>query len=92
MTLPLALLLAWFAVQRGTELATSARHQRALEARGAVEHGRGLFPWFVAVQCHPEFQSKPTRPHPLFRDFVGAALTARQAKKTESRGRSAVGV
>ena len=51
MTLPLALLLAWFAVQRGTELATSARHQRALEARGAVEHGRGLFPLFVAVHA-----------------------------------------
>jgi CTP synthase len=31
-------------------------------------------PWFLAVQCHPEFQSKPTRPHPLFRDFIGAAL------------------
>ncbi|MGC8638394.1 MAG: CTP synthase [Isosphaeraceae bacterium] len=31
-------------------------------------------PWFLAVQFHPEFQSKPTRAHPLFRDFVGAAL------------------
>jgi len=32
-------------------------------------------PWFVAVQFHPEFQSKPDRPHPLFRDFVAAALS-----------------
>ncbi len=31
-------------------------------------------PWFVAVQFHPEFQSKPNRPHPLFRDFIAAAL------------------
>jgi CTP synthase len=31
-------------------------------------------PWFVAVQFHPEFKSTPTLPHPLFRDFVGAAL------------------
>jgi len=31
-------------------------------------------PWFVAVQFHPEFQSKPDRPHPLFRDFVAHAL------------------
>jgi CTP synthase len=31
-------------------------------------------PWFVAVQFHPEFQSKPLAPHPLFRGFVGAAL------------------
>jgi len=29
-------------------------------------------PWFVAVQFHPEFQSRPTRPHPLFRAFIKA--------------------
>src|SRR5262245_3784748 len=31
-------------------------------------------PWFVASQFHPEFKSRPTRPAPLFREFVGAAL------------------
>jgi len=31
-------------------------------------------PWFVACQSHPEFKSRPTRVHPLFRDFVGAAI------------------
>ncbi len=31
-------------------------------------------PWFVAVQYHPEFKSKPTVPHPLFRAFVSAAI------------------
>lgn len=31
-------------------------------------------PWFMGVQFHPEFQSRPLRPHPLFRDFVKAAL------------------
>lgn len=30
-------------------------------------------PWFVATQFHPEFKSRPNRPHPLFRDFIGAA-------------------
>ncbi|OGB90808.1 CTP synthase [candidate division WOR-1 bacterium RIFCSPHIGHO2_01_FULL_53_15] len=30
-------------------------------------------PWFLAVQYHPEFKSRPNRPHPLFRDFVKAA-------------------
>ena len=30
-------------------------------------------PWFVGVQFHPEFRSRPLEPHPLFRDFVGAA-------------------
>ena len=31
-------------------------------------------PWFLATQFHPEFKSRPTNPHPLFRDFVKAAL------------------
>jgi len=31
-------------------------------------------PWFVAVQFHPEFKSRPTRSHPLFKDFIGAAI------------------
>jgi len=35
-------------------------------------------PWFVAVQFHPEFRSKPTAAHPLFRDFIQAALRHRR--------------
>lgn len=31
-------------------------------------------PWMVGTQFHPEFKSRPDRPHPLFRDFIGAAL------------------
>ncbi len=31
-------------------------------------------PWFLGCQFHPEFQSKPMRPHPLFREFIRAAL------------------
>lgn len=38
-------------------------------------------PWFVAVQCHPEFNSKPTKCHPLFRGFVEASLRRREGKK-----------
>jgi CTP synthase len=34
-------------------------------------------PFFIAVQFHPEFRSKPTAPHPLFRGFVAAALARR---------------
>lgn len=33
-------------------------------------------PWFVAVQFHPEFKSKPTKPHPLFSNFIKATLDA----------------
>jgi CTP synthase len=35
-------------------------------------------PFFVAGQFHPELKSRPTRPHPLFRDFVGASLARRE--------------
>lgn len=35
-------------------------------------------PWFVAVQFHPEFKSKPLQPHPLFAGFVGAAVARRK--------------
>ena len=31
-------------------------------------------PWFIACQFHPEFVSRPYRPHPLFRDFIGASI------------------
>jgi len=37
-------------------------------------------PWFVAVQFHPEFKSKPTQPHPLFRGFVAAAVERRVSR------------
>ena len=37
-------------------------------------------PWFVASQFHPEFKSRPTRPAPLFRDFVGAAFERSRAR------------
>jgi len=31
-------------------------------------------PWFVGTQFHPEFKSRPNRPHPLFRDFIGSVI------------------
>jgi CTP synthase len=41
-------------------------------------------PWFVAGQFHPEFKSRPDRPQPLFRDFVGAALERSRSKAPEA--------
>jgi CTP synthase len=35
-------------------------------------------PWFLGCQFHPEFKSKPMKPHPLFRDFISAALAHKQ--------------
>ena len=35
-------------------------------------------PWFLACQFHPEFMSRPNKPHPLFRDFVGAAIAYKE--------------
>ena len=36
-------------------------------------------PWFLGNQGHPEFKSRPTRPAPLFRDFIGAAVERRRS-------------
>jgi CTP synthase len=67
-------------------------YESELTARGMKVSGRspdGKFveiaelpshPWFVAVQFHPEFQSRPLRPHPLFASFVGAALRHKAGK------------
>ena len=41
-------------------------------------------PWFVGVQFHPEFKSRPNRPHPLFTGFVGAAKELKEAKEAAS--------
>jgi CTP synthase len=37
-------------------------------------------PWFLGCQFHPELKSRPTRPHPLFAAFIGAALARRMAQ------------
>ena len=43
-------------------------------------------PWFLAVQFHPEFKSKPTQPHPLFAAFVKASY---QHKATTAQAQPA---
>ena len=43
-----------------------------------VELPQSEHPWFLGAQFHPEFKSRPTNPHPLFRDFVGAAVKHHQ--------------
>ncbi|MDN5343993.1 MAG: synthase [Clostridia bacterium] len=54
---------------RGLVISGTSPDNRLVEIIELADH-----PWFVASQFHPEFKSRPNRPHPLFRDFVGAAL------------------
>ena len=65
-----------------------------IEAAGLVVSGRSPngrlvevvelpdHPWFCASQFHPEFKSRPTRPQPLFREFMGAAAEHARARVT----------
>jgi CTP synthase len=46
-----------------------------------VELDPELHPFFVGTQAHPELKSRPTRPHPLFAGFIGAALTYSDADR-----------
>jgi CTP synthase len=39
-------------------------------------------PWYVGCQFHPEFQSRPLDPHPLFREFIGALIAAQDATQS----------
>jgi CTP synthase len=38
-------------------------------------------PWFIATQFHPEFKSRPNKPHPLFRDLIATSLRFKQGKE-----------
>jgi len=70
------------------------RYRRRLEEHGLIVSGMSPderlvehveladHPWFVSTQAHPEFKSRPNRPHPLFAGFVGAALR----RQHETRG------
>ena len=55
------------------------RSRRAASSRSSSSPDH---PWFVASQFHPEFKSRPTRPAPLFREFVGAALARARERGT----------
>ena len=50
-----------------------------------IELPRDVHPFFVATQAHPEFLSRPTRPHPLFSGLIAAALVRSRAAETGTR-------
>jgi CTP synthase len=55
-----------------------------------VELARDAHPFFVATQAHPEFLSRPTRPHPLFHGLVAAALEHSRAARTSGAAAGSV--
>ena len=77
---------------RGQQPATGSSSSTAgLVVSGTFQEGRLVeivelpdHPWFVASQFHPEFKSRPTRPAPLFREFVGAALERARSRAGEA--------
>ncbi|MGM0413868.1 MAG: CTP synthase [Bacillota bacterium] len=61
--------------ENGLIIAGLSPDERLVEIIEVPDH-----PWFVGVQFHPEFTSRPNRPQPLFVDFIGAALTEKQTR------------
>jgi CTP synthase len=74
------------------------RYRSLLEAAGMILSGQSPdgrlveiielkdHPWFVASQFHPEFRSRPERPHPLFDGFIGTAVALSQGRLPELHG------
>ncbi|ATW26005.1 CTP synthase [Candidatus Formimonas warabiya] len=54
---------------KGMKICGTSPDSRLVEIVELVDH-----PWFIGCQFHPEFKSRPDRPHPLFRQFIGASL------------------
>jgi CTP synthase len=67
--------------QGGLVCSGTSPDDRLVEIIELPEH-----PFFVASQFHPEFKSRPLRPQPLFREFVGAALARAQQRIPEATG------
>lgn len=64
----------------GLTIAATSRGDKLVEVVEVADH-----PWFVAVQYHPEFKSKPTKSHPLFAGFVKAAIEKSKAGNLQAQ-------
>ncbi len=62
-------------VKKGLIIAGLSPSEKLVEMVELPDH-----PWFIGVQFHPEFKSRPNRPHPLFRDFIRASLEYQKKK------------
>jgi CTP synthase len=70
-------------IARGLVVSGTSPDEKLVEIIELRDH-----PWFCASQFHPEFKSRPNRPQPLFRDFVGAAVAYRDAAARPHAGRA----
>jgi CTP synthase len=64
-------------VQKGLRLSGLSPDGQLVEIMELPEH-----PWFIGCQFHPELQSRPTRPHPLFAGFIAAAERAKRGRRS----------
>jgi len=64
-------------VEHGLRLSGLSPNGSLVEIVELADH-----PWFIGCQFHPELQSRPTRPHPLFAGFVAAATAAKRRKES----------
>lgn len=62
-------------VEHGVKLCGTSPDNRIVEMIELPDQ-----PWFIAVQFHPEFKSRPNKPHPLFREFIHASLDHMEQK------------
>jgi CTP synthase len=72
-------------VQHGMKLSGLSPDGQLVEIVELANH-----PWFIGCQFHPELQSRPTRPHPLFAGFVAAAAKARSRRTSDRNSASLV--
>jgi CTP synthase len=69
--------------KKGMSLSGICRERDLVEILELDSH-----PWFIGVQFHPEFQSRPLSPHPLFTSFVEASLAQRKFAEKKSSGKN----
>ena len=72
-------------VQHGMKLSGLSPDGQLVEIVELADH-----PWFIGCQFHPELQSRPTRPHPLFAGFVAAATRAKRRRSSATGSASLV--
>jgi len=65
-------------VQHGMKLSGLSPDGQLVEIVELASH-----PWFIGCQFHPELQSRPTRPHPLFAGFVAAAVNSKRRRRSD---------